>query len=101
MPTYQYSCQLSIKEGGHGEFEEFHSIRDDAKLTECPYCRKEKNICVEVQRLVSGGVGRHIVEQTVAELKANMPNEVRKINQRAMRDETFAANLIGKNYRGQ
>jgi hypothetical protein len=53
MPTYIYLCQNSIEEDGHGEFEELHSSSDEAKLKECPFCRKEKDISTPVKRLIN------------------------------------------------
>jgi putative FmdB family regulatory protein len=48
MPTYVYSCEL------HGEFEEFHSIKE--KLEECPKCKEEGiDPPKKVKRLISGG----------------------------------------------
>ena len=48
MPTYLYFCP------DHGEFEEFHSIKE--KLEECPICKEEgKNPPCKVVRLISKG----------------------------------------------
>ena len=44
MPTYEYRCEAC----GH-EFEQFQSIKD-ARLTDCPNCKKPK-----LERLISGG----------------------------------------------
>jgi len=48
MPTYTYKCER------HGEFEEFHSIKEQLEV--CPICQEEKseNPC-KVERLISGG----------------------------------------------
>jgi putative FmdB family regulatory protein len=44
MPFYVYACPV------HGEFEEFHSIKD--LLSYCPECKKD-NKDTEVKRLIS------------------------------------------------
>ncbi|MDE1921608.1 MAG: zinc ribbon domain-containing protein [Candidatus Omnitrophica bacterium] len=46
MPTYQYECQAC----GHS-FEELQAMTD-AKLKQCPKCRKKKLV-----RLIGGGSG--------------------------------------------
>lgn len=96
MPTYEYLCK-NVE--CVGEFEEYHSIV--IKLTECPHCLAAGRGSQPIDRLISGGSGRGIMDQTVAEIKAGMAESVRKINQRAARDENFAANIIGESkYRG-
>lgn len=47
MPTYTYRCDV------HGEFEEFHSIKE--QLEECPKCQEEGLEPQKVVRLISGG----------------------------------------------
>jgi putative FmdB family regulatory protein len=47
MPTYLYVCTE------HGEFEEYHSIKDEVK--ECPFCKKEGKISEPPKRLISKG----------------------------------------------
>lgn len=95
MPTYLYECKHTECVG---EFEEYHSIT--IKLEECPHCATGGRGAQPIQRLISGGSGKGIVEQTVAEIKAGMADSVRKIQQRAARDENYAANIIGPKYRG-
>jgi putative FmdB family regulatory protein len=91
MPTYEYKCH---HQECVGEFEEFHSIV--VKLEECPHCLTAGRGSQPIDRLISGGSGRGIMDQTVAEIKAGMKESVRKIHQRAARDENFAANIIGE-----
>ena len=95
MPSYLYKCE---NPNCVGEFEEFHSIRDDAKLKFCPICEKEgRGAENPVERLVCGGSGRGIVELTTAEFKASLPAEQQKILNRGGRDLDFADNLLGGN----
>lgn len=91
MPTYLYECKNAECVG---EFEEFHSIV--TKLEECPHCASAGRGVQPVNRLISGGSGRGIVEQTVAELKAALPGNIAKIQSRARTDEKFLANLVGE-----
>jgi len=96
MPTYEYICH---HKECIAEFEEFHSIV--TKLTECPHCLAAGRGSQPIDRLISGGSGRGIMDQTIAEIKSGMADSVRKINQRAAREENFAANLIGESkYKG-
>lgn len=78
-----------------GEFEVFHSIT--IKLEECPHCRESGRGSQLVKRLINGGgSGKGIVEQTVADFKASLPEEGRKMVDRARRDEKYLANLVGE-----
>lgn len=47
MPTYVYCCDA------HGEFEEFHSIKE--QLEECPKCKAEGIKSDPPKRLIAGG----------------------------------------------
>ena len=49
MPTYVYQCEI------HGEFEEFHSIKE--QLEDCPLCQKEGKAPHKVKRVISGAGG--------------------------------------------
>lgn len=92
MPTYLYKC---LNKECIGEFEEYHSI--SIKLEECPHCKESGRGAQPVERLINGGgSGKGIVEQSFAEFKENLPNEVAKIKQRASRDQNFLANLVGE-----
>jgi hypothetical protein len=95
MPTYEYQCSASLEDGGHGEFEEYHSIREDAKLTECPYCRKEKDISTPVQRNISGGSGRGIVQLEGDEYKASVMKDASRIKRDVYSNENSYANVLG------
>ena len=90
MPTYCYECKK------HGEFEEYHSMSDEAKLKFCPLCEKEGNKEEPVQRLISGGSGRGIFQLSLNEFKETLPGEVRNVYERGAKEESFAANFIGK-----
>ena len=46
MPTYAYHCDT------HGEFEEYHSIKDELK--ECPQCKAEGLPAKPPKRLING-----------------------------------------------
>lgn len=89
MPSYEYKCVV-VNE----EFEAEHSIK--VVLEDCPLCKEAGREPHAPYRLISGGSGRGIVEQTVAELKANMPNEVRKIQRDLMSSEKKIANFVGE-----
>lgn len=91
MPTYEYVCKNAEC---IGEFEEYHSIA--IKLVECPHCLAAGRGAQPIDRLISGGSGRGIMEQTVAELKAALPGNIAKIQNRAKSDEKFLANLVGE-----
>ncbi len=94
MPSYEYSCK---NPECVGEFEEFHSSSDDAKLKYCPHCKEagrgEQN---PVERLISGGAGRGIVQLTNKEFAATLGVEGRNIHKESIRNENFAANYIGE-----
>ncbi len=93
MALYDYLCEVCNE-----EFEAEHSIK--SVLEECTLCKEAGRENHIPKRLISL-CGKGVVEQTVADIKANMPNEIRKINKRAMTDPYFAANFIGKNYTGE
>jgi hypothetical protein len=96
MPSYDYQCQHPITDGGHGVFEEYHSASDEAKLTECPYCRKEKDIEVAVLRLISGGSGRGIVELTGRDLIDKTKADAEVFKREVHRKENLYANVLGE-----
>lgn len=90
MPSYLYVCDT------HGEFEIEHSIRDDAKLTECHMCRAEKNEFSPVKRLINGGgSGKGIVELTGQEFKDSVLKDAQRIKSEAYSSEKKYANIIG------
>ncbi len=80
MPSYDHICHSC-----QHEWEDFYSIKD-APPEVCPSCG-EKN----VQRLISGGSGRGIVELTGHELKAHLKEEGRKLKEECYRDESKLA----------
>lgn len=90
MPTYIYHCPT------HNEFESYHSIRDDAKLTECPTCRSELGISVPVDRLISGGSGRGIVELTGNDYKESVLKDAQRIKKEVYSNENAYANVLGQ-----
>jgi hypothetical protein len=96
MPTYVYKCELVPEEQGHGEFEEFHSISEDAKLTECPHCRKDKDISTKVTRLISGGSGRGIVELTGRDLIDKTKADAAVFKREVHQKESLYANVLGE-----
>lgn len=95
MPTYEYVCSKNIDDGGHGEFESFHSISDSAKLTECPMCRKEKDISTPVERLLSGGSGRGIVELTGRDYVESVQSDAQRVKKEVYSSEKAYANVLG------
>ena len=94
MPNYDYVCSRPVEDGGHGEFEEFHSIK--TKLEECPKCRSEKDISTPVQRLISGGSGRGIVELSGDEYKASVAKDAERIKRETYASESKYSNIIGE-----
>jgi len=96
MPTYTYICSKSIDDGGHGEFDEFHSIRDDAVLTECILCRKEKDIATPVQRIISNNSSRGIVELTGRDLIDKTKADAEVFKREVHRNENLYANILSE-----
>lgn len=91
MPTYEYLCNHP---DCVGEFEEFHSI--STKIEQCPHCEAAGRGVQPVQRLISGGSGKGIMEKSFNEIKESFSSDVAKIKQRASRDEKFLANIVGE-----
>lgn len=89
MPTYLYFCQT------HHEFEEYHSMSDAAKLTECPFCRKEKDISTPVQRLISSGGSRGIVELTGQDYIDKIKSDADKFKKEVYGSEKQYSNVLG------
>ncbi len=89
MPTYIYLCET------HGEFDSYHSIRDDARLTECVQCREELDISTPVTRLISGGSGRGIVQLEGDEYKASVMKDAARIKRDVYSNESSYANVLG------
>ncbi len=96
MPSYDYECQQPVEDGGHGIFEEYHPARDEAKLTECPFCRKEKDVEVPVIRLISGGSGRGIVELTGRDLIDKTKADAEVFKRQVHQKENLYANVLGE-----
>lgn len=88
MPTYLYICEKK-----HGEFEEFHSITK--KLEFCPQCEVD-GYQNPVQRLISPGGSRGVVELTGNELVAQMKSDTAKLQRDASKSEKVYANLLGE-----
>ncbi len=86
MPTYEHVCNNC-----QHEWEDVYSIRQNPP-TICPSCNLEG----KVQRLVSGGSGKGIVEITGHELKAKMRAEGQELKRAALKDERVLANLVGE-----
>lgn len=86
MPTYLHLAKCCNK-----EFEDFYSIKNDPP-TKCPFC----NVEGQVQRLISGGSGRGIVELTGHELKAKLKSDGQELKKAALKDEKLLSNLIGE-----
>lgn len=95
MPTYEYSCLCPIEDGGHGDFEELHSSSDEAKLKECPFCRKEKNISTLVQRNISGGSGRGIVILEGQDFIAKTKSDAQQFKKDVHKSENLYSNVLG------
>lgn len=86
MPTYEHLCNACKH-----EWEDIYGMTTDPPTT-CPECKKEG----EVQRLISGGSGRGIVEVTGQELKAKLKQEGTQLKRDALRNENVLANLVGE-----
>lgn len=87
MPTYDYNCPNC------GIFEEYHSI--SIKLSHCPTCEKN-GITSEVNRLISGGSGKGIVELTGDDLVKKIKSDANQLNKDAQKSEKTYANLLGE-----
>ena len=86
MPTYEHLCNNC-----QHEWEDIYSMKQDPP-TLCPSC----NVEGKVQRLISVGSGRGIVEITGHELKAKMRAEGQELKRAALKDENLMANLVGE-----
>jgi len=95
MPTYEYLCSINKEDGGHGVFERFHSMRDDARVKECPMCREEKNLETPVERLISAG-GRGVVELVGGELVEKQSADAKQFSKDVHSSEKLYANVLGE-----
>lgn len=86
MPTYEFLCHAC-----KGEFEDFLSITAPIP-TDCPHCK----INGQVQRLISGGSGKGMVELTGQDLKDHCVAEGRKLREQATKSEKVMATLVGE-----
>ncbi len=91
MPTYVYQC---FSEQCVGEFEEFHSI--NMKLETCPLCKEAGRGEQPIERLISGGSGRGIVELTGHELKQKVKEDGQKMKREIYSNESKIANVVGE-----
>lgn len=86
MPTYTHLAHCC-----NYEWEDFYSIKADPP-TICPKCQTEG----QVERLISGGSGRGIVELTGKELIASIKTGAQEIQKDALRNESTLANIVGE-----
>lgn len=91
MPTYIYFCG-----DGHNEFEEYHSMSDEAKLKECPHCRKEKDISTPVKRLINS-MTKGVVELTGQEYTDKVKQDAAAYKKEVYRSELLYSNVLGDN----
>jgi hypothetical protein len=89
MPNYEYLCEISGE-----EFEEFHSIK--IVLEDCPLCKEAGREPHAPKRLISGGSGKGIVEQSFSEMKSNFQNDVNKFKRELYSSENKFANFVGE-----
>lgn len=85
MPSYDHGCRCGF------EWEDFYSIKADPP-TVCPECKQEGG----VQRFVSGGAGRGIVELSGRELKESIKTGAAAMQRDAATSEKTLANLVGE-----
>ena len=85
MPTYEHLCRACNQ-----EFEDIYGMKEPIP-TKCPNC----NVEGKVERLISGGSGKGIVELTGQELKAHVLAEGQKLKHEANKNEKVLANLVG------
>ena len=87
MPTYLYLCP------DHGEFEEYHSMRD--LIEDCPKCKDEGKEPQKVKRLICG-TNRGVVELTGQELVNKVKSDAKQLQKDAAKDERLYANILGE-----
>lgn len=87
MPTYDHVC---TSEECKFEWEDFYSIKADPPKN-CPQCNKET-----VQRLISGGCGRGIVELTGRDLVDKVKADAQVLKREAYANERTYSNIIGE-----
>jgi hypothetical protein len=92
MPDYTYICLKEVN--GHGEFEASHSIRDEAKLIECPQC-KEEGFSTPVKRLISS-TGKGVVELSGAEYSAKLKQDAENYKREVYSSEKHYASVLGE-----
>jgi putative FmdB family regulatory protein len=91
MPTYEHLCNAC-----HHEWEDEYSIKDNPP-TVCPSCQVDG----QVQRLISGGSGRGIVELTGQELTSKIKSDAQTLKKEMHSSEKVYANLLGEDrYQG-
>ena len=86
MPTYEHICNHC-----QHEWEDVYGMMEDPP-TICPECKEQG----KVQRLISGGSGRGIVQLTGHDLRAHVHAEAQSWKKEAMKDEKLLANLVGE-----
>ena len=91
MPTYEYFCGNSEC---IGEFEQYHSIT--IKLETCPHCQEAGRGEQPIKRLVSGGMGRGIVQLTGKEYTDKIAADGIKMRNEIYSDSNKLANIVGE-----
>lgn len=94
MPTYLYFCERPIEDGGHGEFEEYHSM--SIKLETCPHCEKDGLEPSTVQRLIISGGSKGVVELTGRDLIDATKKDAERVKREVYSDANKYANVIGE-----
>lgn len=85
MPSYDHLCNTC-----QHEWEEEYSIKADPPKA-CPKCAAET-----VQRLISGGSGRGVVELTGHDLIDKVKADAQALKKEAAKSEKVYANLLGE-----
>ena len=85
MPEYEHVCKKCNQ-----EFEQEYSIKANPP-TKCPLCGEEGH----VERLISGGNGKGIVNLTGQDLRDKIQSDAMKMKKRALTNENYAMNLFG------
>jgi len=85
MPTYEHLCQTC-----NHEWEDEYSIKA-APPANCPSCQANT-----VQRLISGGNGRGMVELTGNDLVEKLKSDGQKLKRDMHSSEKVYSNLLGE-----
>lgn len=92
MPTFLYICEIA---NGHGEFEEYHSMSEEARLKECPHCRKEKDISTPIRRLINS-MTKGVVELVGQEYTDKLKQDTAAYKKEVYASEQKYSSILGE-----